>query len=1269
MKNKLTLIFLLGFLYIVCGNIYAQKLPPTDQPPGNIAPNSGTPPGPPTDQPPGAISPDGPIEHPGDQPPGEIPDDVDSSFIMNLQNFVRLGGVPSGTLSEDISEVLSGVPGELLSEILSEVLSRVPDEVFDEVLNEVLSGALSGVPDEVLSEVLNRVPVEVFDEVISEVLSRMSNENTYLPTVVPPSPQAAALTQYVDYPVSHYTGVPNISIPLYEINCDGVTVPLTLSYHASGIQVSQEASWVGLGWNLSTGGAISRSVKCTDDFFYESVFPIESGFYTGPEIAGLNYTPQKFGNDRELHGIHENDYYTMNGTSCGAPGLKTDSEPDIFFLSLPNLSNKFIIDKSRGAVLFDKNKNVKIEILGTATPSYGNYYYFVVTTMDGAKYYFDQHEETTTYSSSEPPFNKNFTASNKLDEDGSGNRNKYISAWYLSKIITPSQQEIKFTYAMETITSPLQENCTRYTQFGYYNSSYGGNVNNWSGWGVQYSKSKSKQNTFRLTKIEWDGGSVEFVPSYNNRYDLNGNAKYLDKLIVRDKNNTFVKGFVFGYEYFNEDKLAQEYGHVYLRLKLNGVREYFDDIYNSPNNGYQFYYFEGTMPTKNSKNKDYWGYNNNSNYGANYYASVYDNGILLSGAVKNSDFDYLKIGTLKEIKLPTGGITKFVYEENTFDHSVKMPSPPKKGKDEYLHVFNKHIVTEFDNGSYPSSDSYTFTISSAHNVNLYYYAESYSKIKDLDFTYGGGTTPIGKLTKISGTPAFSTQYIYLPIDFHEAYDGVHWATTTYQLSAGTYTFEACTPPKDVFIDWTLRNTNDYEQYEYKGGGLRIAQVVTDGKIRNFKYTGGRLLIEPVLFYYYLPCAMAPGNIWFGRSPVSIAQLSESKLPSSTLSNGNSVGYDQVEEYVTDGNHTSRTVYTFYNNREEELVEEVPFAAPTYPNFYNGMPISIKHYADNTLVQENTFQYQSEYSSPVSAFIYSQNFCFAYGYTYQMEWIKKSKEITKTYTTDNQSQTQETNYTYNTNFLLSTSSITRSDGNVLTTKYTYPFDIKHGADMALMQKMTEKFMLAAFVEKVNYLNNGTVINGEYHKYKEFFPNIFLPERIDLLRLDIPTSYSTIYPNNTTTMYGYSKLMPEVHYKYNNKGNVLEEKSDGSQFATTYIWSYTHQYPIAEIKNATLDEVKTALGYSDSQLEDLAAQSNPDISWVDAQLRNYFNNKTALVTTYTYKPLVGVTSMTDPRGIVTYYEYDPFGRLEETYYYENNNFTQKRIIESYKYHYRN
>jgi YD repeat-containing protein len=54
--------------------------------------------------------------------------------------------------------------------------------------------------------------------------------------------------------------------------------------------------------------------------------------------------------------------------------------------------------------------------------------------------------------------------------------------------------------------------------------------------------------------------------------------------------------------------------------------------------------------------------------------------------------------------------------------------------------------------------------------------------------------------------------------------------------------------------------------------------------------------------------------------------------------------------------------------------------------------------------------------------------------------------------------------------------------------------------------------------------------------------------------------------------------------------------------------------------------------------------------------------ALVTTYTYSPLFGITSETDPSGKITYYEYDGLGRLKLIRDQNNN------ILKKFDYKYR-
>ena len=48
---------------------------------------------------------------------------------------------------------------------------------------------------------------------------------------------------------------------------------------------------------------------------------------------------------------------------------------------------------------------------------------------------------------------------------------------------------------------------------------------------------------------------------------------------------------------------------------------------------------------------------------------------------------------------------------------------------------------------------------------------------------------------------------------------------------------------------------------------------------------------------------------------------------------------------------------------------------------------------------------------------------------------------------------------------------------------------------------------------------------------------------------------------------------------------------------------------------------------------------------ATIRKKVNELGGIITTYTYKPLVGMTSATLPNGLTTRYEYDAFGRLSK------------------------
>lgn len=70
--------------------------------------------------------------------------------------------------------------------------------------------------------------------------------------------------------VNLFTGDLNYNIPLFELPGPDGTYPFILTYN-SGVSMNQEASWVGLGWNLSPG-VISRQLRgIPDDFNGEEI--------------------------------------------------------------------------------------------------------------------------------------------------------------------------------------------------------------------------------------------------------------------------------------------------------------------------------------------------------------------------------------------------------------------------------------------------------------------------------------------------------------------------------------------------------------------------------------------------------------------------------------------------------------------------------------------------------------------------------------------------------------------------------------------------------------------------------------------------------------------------------------------------------------------------------------------------------------------------------------------------------------------------------------
>ncbi len=116
---------------------------------------------------------------------------------------------------------------------------------------------------------------------------------------------------------------------------------------------------------------------------------------------------------------------------------------------------------------------------------------------------------------------------------------------------------------------------------------------------------------------------------------------------------------------------------------------------------------------------------------------------------------------------------------------------------------------------------------------------------------------------------------------------------------------------------------------------------------------------------------------------------------------------------------------------------------------------------------------------------------------------------------------------------------------------------------------------------------------------------------------------------------------ANFNYDAFGNVIEQaKTD--DIKTAYVWGYNHTRPVAQIIGSDYATVKTALG-GDAAINALQTIDGDALISALAVLRTDGTLSTALITTYTYNPLVGITSQTDANGFTTRFIYDDFKRL--------------------------
>ncbi|MDD5185858.1 MAG: hypothetical protein PHS84_11415, partial [Paludibacter sp.] len=516
------------------------------------------------------------------------------------------------------------------------------------------------------------------------------------------SPNATSLGLYGEVPVSLFTGIPEIFIPLFTAPDKYKGFSVGLSYHAGGVRPDQHPGWMGTNWSLIAGGCISRTIKDADDEYSAIDGTGTTGFYFNYSI--LNTT----------------DWNSVDNISSIALNYKSltykDTQPDEFSFYFGDYSGKFYLNQA-GQWIVQCNKPVKVTFDGNFIDPPNSLIYvtgssflitqaqqqrtksfksFSIYTEDGTQYIFGN--DTTAIEYSMPFFDQlhstwvanswyltkiNYTNGKYIDlkyQRGNKVNQMYISnTQLLSQTITfggtdlncssigSSSADINKSYSGELI-SPIYLNSIESPDFSVqfrrnptyelrYNDSIYATV-------VDYFNNYCSSNNLSCS-------AKDYFPYMNNGpssytiYDfLHNNLSWalLDTIKIYDYNQTLIKKFDLNY-----NNGAGATGDPRLtskeRLFLLSINE--KNGSGSLKGTYSFEYDNrDKLPSYLANKTDHWGFYNNKYAYLNNPSAYY--------GYREPDSTVMKYGSLRKITYPTGGSTEFVYEANQYSRQLKL---------------------------------------------------------------------------------------------------------------------------------------------------------------------------------------------------------------------------------------------------------------------------------------------------------------------------------------------------------------------------------------------------------------------------------------------------------------------------------------------------------------------------------------------------------------------------------------------------------------------
>jgi len=1076
----------------------------------------------------------------------------------------------------------------------------------------------------------------------AQTLGGTPNIDHSLPKIESPSPSVAALMRFEEIPVSNYTGIPDISIPIYSIDSRSkdISVDIALKYHPSAIAVDEVASATGLGWSLFAGGSISRTVRGYPDEWYNA----KSQFITA-----------KVGIYRDELGTTErNRYYEfipvtgnqMTGTQLtyfdrhlweSKEKGKFDNEHDLYQFNFMGHTGRFIIKKTSptqySIVRLDNDNAISVQYFAgsTSTP------YFIVYDDKGYEFRFDIRETTQQSAGSVTRY-----LDQSIVESLSSGNVDYISSFHLSKIFRNNLLLVEFTY--NTDSEIMNENTT--TVNNTINSNFSNSssvyslVTNCPGelskFAPLFNGSTSSRNvkTKKIKKIDIVGKSKIYFTYENGRTDTNlsGDPVRLKKIEIKNGNDVAFKEFELYYSTSTVSTRKRMLLQKVTERAAGSTLALSYELTYAPNSGVNL-------------NKDYWGYHTVDNP---FYP-------------KEPHPSACKTEVLQKMTLPTGGAVVFGFEANTYSY------------------IGADAVTDF-------SDNFDYWL---HDDDYKY------------FSSNGGTTSYqnlklstqNQLMKWTGTFNSSNAFVKLYKIVNGVYVEVPSVTGTeiviqagaqYAMNFTNFT-TGTLASATIAIEYREVNIN-HSQFKY-GGGLRIKRIghFEDASVSAQYYdipNAGQpqpLKQKAYNYNFFTNQNKTSGSLSFGKPVFEYYKSEEafidcqspyvtpySYTTTTTFNNlfplrthGSDVGYQNVTVSET-GNGTS--LYTYrspIDHPEDPETYNVPdlFRPSKNKDYLRGQVTEEVHRnAAGDILKRINYDYTTTESEELTGLAIRGSSC-PYSYLYQnyenyinhvfnanywcwnaityltplelyeaFGWTRISSKITAEYF-DGSTQPLTTSETFSFNPLnkkLETHIVTNSSNEVFKTNYTY---------------------LAGDIQQVDSYKDNILLSQSYIQYSNSW-----------------TTNNFKLPANIQTAKGGLNLETRLQYnRYDAIGNPEEiQQANGTKIC--YIWGYNNAYPVAKIENISYAAIPTALitaiqnasnavNYNESAM--LTALNNLRINTALAQ---------AMVTTMTYKPLVGISSATDPKGDKITYLYDGLGRLEYVKDKDNN------LLSENQYYYR-